>query len=158
MDKKAFRDITIKELAEKAGLDRKTFYRHFESKEDVLRFHMDTIYQDYVDELKKHKTLSSYTIGLSYFSVLQKHLSFFQKLERNNLMIFLLSLLDTYLPEIHKTFELNKTHNDDACFSEYAASYFSGGFWNLSVRWIRSGSKQSPKEMAEIVEKVKAHA
>jgi AcrR family transcriptional regulator len=153
MDKKAFKNITVKELAEKAGVDRKTFYRHFESKEDVLRFYMDTIYQDYVDELKKHETLTSYIIGQSYFSVMRKHLSFFQKLEKNNLMIFLLSLFDAYLPEIHKKFESDE--NNDISFSEYATSYFTGGFWNLSVRWIRSGAKQTPQEMAEIVEKVK---
>jgi ABC-type Zn uptake system ZnuABC Zn-binding protein ZnuA len=72
-------------------------------------------------------------------------------------MIFLLSLLDTYLPEVHKLFESEETRNKDLCFSEYAESYFSGGFWNLSVRWIRNGAKQSPKKMAEIVEKVKHH-
>jgi AcrR family transcriptional regulator len=158
MEKKSFKDITVKELAEKAGLDRKTFYRHFESKDDVLRFHMDKIYQDYIDELQKYETLTSYIIGLSYFSVMKKHLSFFKKLEKNNLMIFLLSLLDTYLPELHKQFETDKADNDDVSFSEYATSYYTGGFWNLSVRWIRNGAKQSPKEMAAIVEKVKSKA
>jgi ABC-type Zn uptake system ZnuABC Zn-binding protein ZnuA len=61
------------------------------------------------------------------------------------------------LPEIHQQFNANETRNKDLCFSEYATSYYTGGFWHLSVRWIRNGAKQSPQEMAEIVEKVKAH-
>ena len=36
MEKKAYSSISIKELAECAGLDRKTFYRNFDSKEEVL--------------------------------------------------------------------------------------------------------------------------
>lgn len=36
MKEKSFSDITITEIAEKAQLDRRTFYRHFQSKKDIL--------------------------------------------------------------------------------------------------------------------------
>ncbi len=156
MDKKAFKDITVKELAERAGLDRKTFYRHFEEKENVLSFYMDAICQEYIDELKKQKSLTTYTISLSYFSVLKKHISFFKNLERNNLSAFLLSALDQYLPDIHNLFESNEGKDNPLYYSEYALSYYTGGFWNLSTRWIRDGAKKSPQEMAALVAMVKS--
>jgi AcrR family transcriptional regulator len=158
MDKKSFKDITVKELAEKAGVDRKTFYRHFESKEDVLRIYTDKISTEYVNEIRKHQSLTSYSIGLTYFSVLKKHIAFLKKLERNNLLLFLLQAIDGYMPEVHKFFESHETPNDPLYYWEYVMSYLSGGFWNLSTKWIRDGAKQSPQEMAAIVEKVKAHA
>lgn len=40
MKSKQFSDITITELTREAGLVRNTFYAHFESKEDVLSYHM----------------------------------------------------------------------------------------------------------------------
>lgn len=155
MDKKAFKDITIKELAEKAGLDRKTFYRNFETKEDVLNFYMDKVCMEYENDLKTHPSLTNYTISLSYFSVLQKHLLFFKKLERNNLLAYLLSALEKYLPLIHKGFESEKSIRNPLYYSEYALSYYTGGFWNLSVKWIRDGAEKTPEEMAVLVEKVK---
>ena len=53
MKTKKYSDITIKELAQKAGVDRKTFYRNFKSKEDVLRFYLDRTCQDYIARLNK---------------------------------------------------------------------------------------------------------
>ncbi len=156
MDKKAFKDITVKELAERAGLDRKTFYRHFETKENVLNFYMNAICREYMTDLKKQPSLTTYTISLSYFSVLKKHLSFFEKLERNNLSFFLLLALDEYLPDIHKLFASNNCKDNPLYYSEYALSYYTGGFWNLSTRWIRDGAKKSPQEMAALVAMVKS--
>ncbi len=37
MKKKAYKDITITEICTKAGVTRMSFYRNFESKEDILR-------------------------------------------------------------------------------------------------------------------------
>ena len=37
MEKKDYGDISVGEIAERAGVHRATFYRHFSSKEDVLR-------------------------------------------------------------------------------------------------------------------------
>ena len=48
MQNKKYSEITIMELSKKAGLDRKTFYRNFETKEDVIRFYLDGTCQDYI--------------------------------------------------------------------------------------------------------------
>ena len=37
IDKKEFSEITISELVKKAGIARSTFYRNYESKEDIIR-------------------------------------------------------------------------------------------------------------------------
>jgi AcrR family transcriptional regulator len=150
----AFKDITVKEIAERAGLDRKTFYRHFTAKEDVLHFYTDAVCLEYITELQKQHSLTTYTIALSYFSVLQRHISFFKKLERNNLSVFLLLTFDTYLPAIHKLFASQETATNSLYDSEYALSYYTGGFWNLSTKWIRDGAQKTPAEMALMVEKI----
>ena len=36
MNEKSFDDITISELTEKAGLARRTFYRNYSSKEEII--------------------------------------------------------------------------------------------------------------------------
>lgn len=154
MDKKALKSITIKEIATKAGLDRKTFYRHFETKEDVLRLYANMACQDYISELKCQHSLTTFTISKTYFIICKKHIRFFQVLEKNNLLVFVLQAFDEYLPIIHKLFDPNNAADKTVYYSEYALSFYTGGFWNISTKWIRDGATETPDEMAKLVEKV----
>ena len=43
MEDHPFIEITIREIADKADLVRRTFYGHFSSKDDVLRSHIDSL-------------------------------------------------------------------------------------------------------------------
>nr|WP_319487342.1 IS3 family transposase [uncultured Caproiciproducens sp.] len=45
MKNKPFQEISISEIAEKADLSRRTFYRSFSSKEEVICFHLQTIWR-----------------------------------------------------------------------------------------------------------------
>ncbi|MGU9560630.1 TetR/AcrR family transcriptional regulator, partial [Lactiplantibacillus pentosus] len=47
MKEKSFSDITITEIAEKAQLDRRTFYRHFHSKKDILDRYFEQLCSEY---------------------------------------------------------------------------------------------------------------
>lgn len=154
MDQKDFNKITVKEIAAKAGLDRKTFYRHFETREDILRFYADQACRDYIAALKNQPALTTYTISKTYFSICQSYLSFFQTLEKHHLLIFLLQAFDAYLPEIHRLFASDRAVDADVYDSEYALSYYTGGFWNISAKWMRDGATKTPEEMARLVEKV----
>lgn len=44
---KSIHEITIKELADFAQLDRRTFYRHFKSKEDIIIYGIQKGAKDY---------------------------------------------------------------------------------------------------------------
>lgn len=149
MDKKDFRAITVKEIAQRAGVDRKTFYRNFNSKEEVLRFYLDDVCKDYIRELNQYDELTTFIIAKTYFTLCKKHISFVQKLEKNNLMVFLLMAFDEYLPIIHQTYEVPDEYLP---YSDYALSYHAGGFWNISAKWIRNGADKTPEEMAGIIE------
>lgn len=38
LEEKSFSEITIKEITKKAGVNRSTYYRNFDSKEDIIIF------------------------------------------------------------------------------------------------------------------------
>lgn len=48
MKKKPFAEITIGEITKTAGVNRSTYYRHFESKEDILYYFLDGVMREYV--------------------------------------------------------------------------------------------------------------
>lgn len=76
MECKAYNSISIKELAECAGLDRKTFYRNFKSKEEVLYLRLHELCQLYIKELKKLPQFTSYTVSKAYFLICRQNADF----------------------------------------------------------------------------------
>ena len=53
MEEKEFKDISIKEIAARADLSRRTFYRVFETKEDPLIWHLNTLYEEFLTLLRQ---------------------------------------------------------------------------------------------------------
>lgn len=148
MKEKDFDKITIKELAVCADLDRKTFYRNFHSKEEVLYLQLQELCQLYIEKLKELPQLSAYSITESYFSICVQYSYFFMLLERNNLLPLVLLKFDEYLPALNDLFLNNPTYRNKP---KYELIYQAGGFWNVTNHWISDGMKESPEEMAKIV-------
>ena len=67
LGKKSYESITVSELCRKAQVDRRTFYRNFKNKEDVMEFHIQeamagkvtpeealaNMEQEFIDEMAK---------------------------------------------------------------------------------------------------------
>lgn len=53
MEKKPFQEITVTDIAQKAGIARLTFYRNFETKENVLLRYFDGLFESFLSQLKK---------------------------------------------------------------------------------------------------------
>lgn len=51
MKRKSFQQITVTEICEEAAIGRKTFYRNFELREDVIDFQLDLMFDEYKSEL-----------------------------------------------------------------------------------------------------------
>ena len=148
LKEKAYNNISIKELTAKAALDRKTFYRHFRNKEDVLYLVIKEACENYIIELKKLHELSSYGITKAYFLVCSQYIDFFDLLDRNGMLLLVLTKFDEYLPSLNEMFLTNQTYRPK---SDYELVYQAGGFWNITVHWIRNGAKEEPEELAKIV-------
>lgn len=50
IDKKDFSEITISELVKKAGIARSTFYRNYESKEDIIRLSIKRTLEEFDEQ------------------------------------------------------------------------------------------------------------
>ena len=55
MKKYPYAEITVKQILLETDISRKTFYRNFLSKDDVLNSFINTILQDYVDTIQQQQ-------------------------------------------------------------------------------------------------------
>lgn len=152
MQEKPFSKITIQEITQKAELDRRTFYRNFDSKEDVLRFYIYQLSTEYANELQNEETLSIPISLLIFCEIAYKHKKFISMLIQNNLSVLLLSVFDEVLPAVHEKVQdrfVGAAETDTNL--DYVFAYNAGGFWNILNKWFADGCKLTPKQVADII-------
>lgn len=154
MEEKEYIHITVKDIAKRADLDRRTFYRNFQDKDDVLCFYIKGMCIEYIDALKLIKNPSTFLTAKTYFMICLNHLTFLGLLNKCGLLGFLLTKQNEFMPKLQQrdlSPDIKAFYGDNL---EYLYAFNNGGFWNLSIYWIQNGSIQTPDEMAAIVCKI----
>lgn len=154
MAKKQYHDITIQELSEKAGYDRRTYYRYFNSKEDVLRLYCSHILGEMADMMKKEKSLTFRSGIIAYFSFWQSHIDFLRLLQKNNLLHFLEDEQDNLFYHYVGIFvqpDIPQQLETATSLSKYAFYFTSGGLWNALVYWVKEYPQPTPEEMTKFI-------
>ncbi|MFT9818903.1 TetR/AcrR family transcriptional regulator [Lysinibacillus sp. NPDC056185] len=87
MKVKEYSEITITEIVIKAQLARKTFYRNFKSKDDVLNEYVDYLFNKYIHKLANLDNLTNFSVTKCYFEFWQEHVSFLKLLVEKQFII-----------------------------------------------------------------------
>ncbi len=156
MQIKKIDDISISEISENAEISRRTFYRNFTSKEDVLDGYFEVIFADIRERIDRLgdgiDCISSLRI---IFRLCYEHKDFFFALSKSNMLGFMLQKWNTALPILHSLFidRIKKfPQTKDTKTLEYLLSFNVGGTFNMVLKWIDEGMAIPPDEMADIVE------
>ena len=150
MAEKPFADITVNELAARAEYDRRTYYRYFKNKEDILILHCSDILSEMADLLMQKGDLTCHSGILSYYEFWQNHLDFLKLLDQNRMLPFLEEQMDAlFYSSVEKAVQedLPDTLSDVAALGRYSFFFTAGGLWNVLVWWVREGAVQTPEKL-----------
>ncbi len=150
MESKNLDSITIKEIAESADLVRKTFYRHFDSKEDVLLTHIHSLMEEYAERLAKQKDVTLETVIIQYFEFWKEKMDFVVLLQKNGLFVLLLNEIEKSLSQININSEEVTSISLSSKYMYYHDAYMASSIWYFLEKWIKRGCEESPKEIAAI--------
>ena len=140
MKKKDFSNITNKNITDKAGLSHITIYRHFNSKEDIIKYYLDMITDNFIKTSKvayKPDNFQSYIINL--FTHLENYKDIGTLLYNSNMIYFLKDEFDRIF--LAKAKNYNET---------YHYAFISGGLYNIYYYWIKNNFKETPKELSKM--------
>lgn len=129
-----FDDITITLLCQEAHLVRKTFYRNFETKEDVLICMLDYHLLEYINELPSN-TQNMSKLMTHFFTFWQEKYGYLKPLQENALFYLLNRLYLHYVEEIHSiltTSSLDVFRGKDSI----PVAFYLGGMCNVLGFWI----------------------
>ena len=145
---KSFSKITINDIAKKAGVSRLTFYRNFNSKEDILQQRFDTLFDNFYNDITKNNITSVRDTILLVFSYWYKNQEYLKILIDNKLEKNIYTNFNTYILRI-----FNKL-NIAEFYSPEHITFISGGLFFSMINWIESDCQQSPKEITNSIIKI----
>lgn len=147
MSAKEFEKISIKEIVDRAEVSRKTFYRNFDSKVEVLLLEIETIVNSYISMLNKAHDLRFENIALLVFSTAEEHAQFIELLVRNNLLYLLTDRLYEELNSIYKSKKIEIFHQFGEAAIANTLLFSFGGFENYIKQWITETPRKTPLQV-----------
>lgn len=142
LDKKSIDEITVSEITETASVARVTYYRHFNSKEELLYFKCHLIGERWYNGLTEEQKKDTVFLTVSFFELTASLKELLLTLFRANLYHIVLLALYNAMRE-----EAADASPEDAA---YSTAFLSFGMFGILTEWIRSGCKQTPEELAEL--------
>lgn len=86
MQTENYREITIQEITDNAGLSRRTFYRNYFSKDEILEGCFYKIWLEYESLIRQQIDLTLPNIARIFFTVMKKHFDFLSLVNRHHLL------------------------------------------------------------------------
>ncbi|MGN0504932.1 MAG: TetR/AcrR family transcriptional regulator [Lachnospiraceae bacterium] len=129
--------VSIRDIANEAGVGRASFYRNYESKEDVLRQHTVYLTRLWGKEFESNPDSSVFNVFGSLFEHYRKNKEFYMLLYRENLSYL---ILDTIREICGPKAEMT---NQEA----YGKAFFAYGLYGWIDEWIARGMQESAEEL-----------
>ena len=154
LEQKPYADITIKELVLTAQVARSTFYRHYQTMDELLLQCMEYELQGFAAELAKTGTDTNYDVAVSFFRFWKKKQAFVQALRENGL----LPLFQEHYNQLMFTVARDaKYEGEDVdpdtspAMFKYIYYYAMHGLWGMADRWLLHGCPETPEQLASFI-------
>lgn len=161
LDKKDFDYITVKEVCQKAGVNRSTFYLHYESMTDLLEESIEYLYSDLknkysrTEELKiKGSSLDELLLFTPEYSV--PYLQFLKE----NKKVFMTAVTNPKLFGAERTFDgmyrnlflpILEAYRVPDREKKYLVRFYMSGIHAIVIEWIKGGCADEIPFIAELI-------
>ncbi|MCD8098552.1 MAG: TetR/AcrR family transcriptional regulator [Lachnospiraceae bacterium] len=145
MEKTPYGEITITDIAKKAGVSRMSYYRLYKSKDDILIQYFNDAFADCLRQIREAEGLDRYQFALIIFRAGAQHYQVLEAVARAKLYDMILERFVgycAYLAEHVFGLDTKDVRVDYWIYQE------AGSVCLLLLRWIMRGRRETPEEMA----------
>ena len=129
--------ISISELTSKAEIGRVSFYRNYQSMEDILKQESDRLIKEWGRLYESNPESSPETLFPSLFDFYRDHKEFYTTLYDAGMSSI---MMKTIINTIHITPEMQN-------LEAYMKSFWAYGIYGWMIEWIRRGMQESGNEL-----------
>ena len=159
---KEYKDIQMKEIAEAAHVGRRTLYRYFGYKDEIMTNVVESLMDDLADVINQNGRLDLEGIAYSFFIFWERNIDVLRLLKKAHLMY----LLEDNLPDLVMGVSLKTKYKDLtreeweremeqwSAEDKYNLSYMLAGYFKVAQLWMEEKNRKSPEEMAVIMRRI----
>lgn len=151
LEEKSYESITIKEITERSDLARPTFYQLFNSKAEIIEYHLDILFEAFLKEIKEMEISNTKDLARLYFSFFQSNKKFIKQLIDNELIYILNNKFYDYIKKINIT--LGDIIGEDL-MSPYFFAFVSSGLVGILVYWFQHDDPITVDQLAILLSEI----
>jgi len=146
MEREPFQSITITKICQEADIARKTFYRSFETKEDIIDYQLDQLYLDFEREM----LIADHSKSLeNFFAFKKKHSAYLILLRHQNLFHLYHQKFSAFMEKMTPIWSNNSVEQD------YRKVYAIAGVIAITARWMQRDFAESVEEITAITRRAR---
>ena len=154
LEEKDYSEISITELTEKSDIARQTFYRNYNSMDEILLSKMDEILDEYLEKVQKNLATKNdpywdFEVKQLVY-VWQRNEPLFKALQKAGLTFQALEKLSEFFSMFHMKIqnlqELDEKH-------QYLVYYLSGGVFMVLNKWFENQMKVPIELLTDLFKK-----
>lgn len=153
--------ISVRELAQKANINRGTFYIHYNDIHDLVEQLVDEAVEKLLGVCRRHPPAqtprASYPFLTDLFQTLQDDSQLFTILLGSSGSHIYAERLCVTIQENFLNDLLSVFYSVDAKQRQVASDFIVSGCLHEALLWLRSGTKESPDEMAYLTGRIIMH-
>lgn len=151
LNKKSFDKITVADIVQNCGLNRQTFYYHFQDKFDLVNW---IYYNEIILAVTQNKAYTDWSnIMLDALNIMRKEKNFyidalnaegqnkFQEYFFNMTKEIFLKIIDQIANEFNDNEKMGQKDRN------FIAEFCSFGLVGIVIQWARGGMKETPQEI-----------
>ena len=140
LKEKSLSDISVSELTNKAEIGRVSFYRNYQSKEDILKEESDRLIKAWGRLYESNTESAPETLFPSLFDFYRDHRDFYTTLYNAGMSSI---MMETIIGTIQITPEMQN-------LAAYMKSFWAYGIYGWMLEWIKRGMQESGKELSTL--------
>ena len=153
MSQKPFSKITVSEIVAACGVNRKTFYYHFE---DIYALLMWILKEEAIDVVKKFDLPTQHREALFFVMDYVEKNSYlincaYDSLGRDQLRSFLYDDFSSITEELLERVEALSGQKLEASYKEYLAKFYAEGLAGMLIDWIKHRSDLDREQTADYI-------
>lgn len=160
LNHKSYHDITIGQVAANAHIGRRTFYRYFKTKDDIVTYISSKLMDRFADTILKNHATDLKGVAKSYFEFWENHIDVLLLLKKAHLLYF----IEDNLPALIEQVAVQTKHASGADLAalsseqlelyQYMFYFRLAGFWKLTTVWCSETPWKTPEVMSELMQKI----
>lgn len=145
LEEEKYERVSVKEICSRADLTRQTFYKMFNTKEEIIDYHFSILFGQFAQECGCNLILSE--IALAFARFFYENREFIRILVSNKLTYLLEEQFEVYLKKI----DLYRRINERERYPDYTTAFIAGALTQILVHWFGRGFDLEIGELGRLI-------